>query len=147
MPMESFFLCDFGSLGAATGTGAAMLSIHTSLNGFSSASARHSLAYTTVPQPGQKLSQHISHLSLLAQCRICCWTAMMGTLNWCAQQWKDQSCMYLHTTATPKHILGHTAWRCEARLRPYPTRVKQSRRRCQNHTQGNKLTNHACQLT
>ena len=93
MPMESFFLCDLGSLGAATGTGAAMLSIHTSLNGFSSASTRHSFAYTTVLQPGQRLSQLIRCFSLLAQHRVCCWTAIVGKLNMCEQRWEDNSCM------------------------------------------------------
>ena len=180
MPIESFFLCDLGSLGAATGTGAAMLSIHTSLNGFSSACTRHSLAHThtytytytyihkctythtciyTYTQP---IHIHI-HIVQYVHC-VAAWSEsahqllqspcsaqglllddMIGIMNRCKQQWKGELQMYLHIRATSEYV--HTGWHGEARLGPCPAQAKQSRLRYQTHTQGNKITDHAQQLT
>lgn len=168
MPMESFFLCDLGSLGAATGTGAAMLSIHTSLNGFSSACTRHSLAcniftawhiHTYIHHPPKSVffgkfktsewgAVHLDpemtniyvHAHIVQYLHyVAAWSEtesahqllqspcsaqglllddMIGILKKCKQQWKGESQMDLHTTATSEYM--HTGWHGEARLGPCP---------------------------
>ena len=70
---------------------------------------------------------------------------MIGIMNRCKQQWKGESQMYLHIRATSEYV--HTGWHGEARLGPCPAQAKQSRLRYQTHTQGNKITDHAQQLT